>query len=93
MADIYIKDLIQLPQQVNRGDFVLRLAEGITEPERTITDYVVTPQLRTTSGLSNLKCYFRNLICEIYPTRAPIPGRRCRKALPGTGPYRAPAGR
>lgn len=46
MADIYIKDLIQLPQQVNRGDFVLRLAEGITEPERTITDYVVTPQLR-----------------------------------------------
>ena len=40
-----IKDLLNLPEQVNRGDFVLRLSEGITEPERTVADYVVTPQL------------------------------------------------
>jgi hypothetical protein len=45
MSEIYIKDLIQLPEQVNRGDFVLRLSEGITDPEATVGQYVVTPQL------------------------------------------------
>lgn len=41
----YIKDLIQLPDRVRRGDFVLRLTEGVTKPEETIDSYVVTPQL------------------------------------------------
>jgi hypothetical protein len=45
MADIFIKDLIDLPEQVNRGDFVLRLTEGVARPEETIESYVVTPQL------------------------------------------------
>ena len=45
MPETYIKDLLHLPEQVNRGDFVLRLAEGITDPEKTVADYVVTPQL------------------------------------------------
>ena len=27
----YIKDLIHIPDQVGRGDFVLRLSEGITD--------------------------------------------------------------
>ena len=45
MPDIFIKDLIQLPEQVNRGDFVLRLAEGVSHPEETVASYVVTPQL------------------------------------------------
>lgn len=41
----YIKDLIELPDRVRRGDFVLRLTEGVTRPEDTVNNYVVTPQL------------------------------------------------
>jgi hypothetical protein len=41
----YIKDLIELPDQVRRGDFVLRLTEGVTKPQETVETYVVTPQL------------------------------------------------
>jgi hypothetical protein len=40
-----IKDLIELPEHVHRGDFVLRLTEGIERPTDTLRDYVVTPQL------------------------------------------------
>jgi hypothetical protein len=40
-----IKDLINLPEQVNRGDFVLRLTEGVARPDETVDSYVVTPQL------------------------------------------------
>ena len=42
---MFIKDLLDLPAQVNRGDFVLRLAEGVSRPEETVASYVVTPQL------------------------------------------------
>ena len=46
MADpIYIKDLIKIPEHVGKGDFVLRLAEGVTDPEGTVKHYQVTPQL------------------------------------------------
>ena len=45
MPDIFIKDLINLPEQVNRGDFVLRLTEGVAHPDATVESYVVTPQL------------------------------------------------
>jgi hypothetical protein len=41
----YIKDLIELPDRIRRGDFVLRLTEGVTRPEDTVNNYVVTPQL------------------------------------------------
>jgi hypothetical protein len=41
----YIKDLINLPDRVYRGDFVLKLTEGVTRPEETVDSYVVTPQL------------------------------------------------
>ena len=39
--------LLDLPEQVHRGDFVLNLSEGVTagKSERTLADYVVTPQL------------------------------------------------
>jgi len=42
-----IKDLIPIPERVQRGDFVLNLAQGV-EPEpvaQTLADYVVIPQL------------------------------------------------
>jgi hypothetical protein len=41
----YISELFDLPDFVQRGDFVLRLTEGITKPEETVRNYVVTPQL------------------------------------------------
>jgi hypothetical protein len=40
-----LKDLITIPERVHQGDFVLQLSKGITEPEQTLRDYVVTPQL------------------------------------------------
>jgi hypothetical protein len=40
-----IKDLISLPEHVHRGDFVLRLTEGVEKPADTLRDYVVTQQL------------------------------------------------
>jgi hypothetical protein len=42
-----IKDLIPIPERVQRNDFVLNLAQGL-EPDavaQTLADYVVTPQL------------------------------------------------
>ena len=41
----YIRDLIDLPVQIHRGDFVLRLTEGVEHPRETVDSYVVTPQL------------------------------------------------
>jgi hypothetical protein len=40
-----LKDLIAIPERVHQGDFVLQLTKGVTEPEQTLRDYVVTPQL------------------------------------------------
>jgi hypothetical protein len=40
-----LKDLITIPERVHQGDFVLRLTQGVTAPEQTLRDYVVTPQL------------------------------------------------
>jgi len=41
-----IKDLIDIPERVQKGDFVLRLAEDIHRPEVVLGNYVVTPELR-----------------------------------------------
>ena len=41
-----IKDLIAIPERVQRGDFVLRLSEGVNRAEETLRDYVVTPELK-----------------------------------------------
>ena len=42
---VLLKDIIEIPERVHRGDFVLRLAEGLHHAEATVRDYVVTPQL------------------------------------------------
>jgi hypothetical protein len=39
-----LRDLVEIPQEVHSGDYVLKLTSGIGE-KSTITDYVVTPQL------------------------------------------------
>ena len=41
----FIKDLIEIPEHIGRGDFVLRLSESITDPRGTVDHYQVTPQL------------------------------------------------
>jgi hypothetical protein len=43
--DKLISDLIFVPERVRKGDFVLNLSKGVTEPEKTLEQYVVTPQL------------------------------------------------
>ena len=40
-----LKELIDIPEQVHRGDFVLKLAEGLSHADATVDNYVVTPQL------------------------------------------------
>ena len=40
-----ISELLDLPDRVRKGDFVLNLSKGVTEPEKTLEQYVVTPQL------------------------------------------------
>jgi len=41
-----IKTLIDIPERVHQGDFVLKLSEGVQHADQTPRDYVVTPQLR-----------------------------------------------
>ncbi len=45
MPEKLISDLLDLPEKVRKGDFVLNLSKGITEPDKTLEQYVVTPQL------------------------------------------------
>ena len=45
MPEKLISELIELPERVRKGDFVLNLSKGVTEPEKTLDEYVVTPQL------------------------------------------------
>jgi hypothetical protein len=40
-----LSELIGIPEQVHKSDFVISLASAIEEPERTVRDYVVTDQL------------------------------------------------
>ncbi len=40
-----LSDLIEIPEQVHKSDFVISLATAIGDPARTLADYVVTPQL------------------------------------------------
>ncbi len=40
-----ISELIEVPEQIHRGDFVLSLSEGVRNPTATLENYVVTPEL------------------------------------------------
>src|SRR3954464_11602636 len=45
MVEQLISELIIVPDEVRKGDLVLNLSKGVTEPEKTLDQYVVTPQL------------------------------------------------
>jgi hypothetical protein len=40
-----LAELLDLPESVHQGDFVLRLSEGVADPTGTLRHYVVTPDL------------------------------------------------
>src|SRR5438477_381704 len=40
-----LRELIYIPEHVQKGDFVLRLSEGVIDPAGTLGEYVVTPEL------------------------------------------------
>lgn len=40
-----LKDLITIPEAVQKGDFVMSLASGVTNSAQTLDTYVITPQL------------------------------------------------
>ena len=40
-----LKDLIDIPEHIDKGQFVLRLTEGVSDPQATVAAYVPTPQL------------------------------------------------
>lgn len=42
-----LRDLVEIPTSVAKSDFVISLAQGITDPERTVGTYVVTEQIVT----------------------------------------------
>lgn len=42
---VLLRELIHLPEHVHRGDFVLKLTEGVQRATETLENYVVTPQL------------------------------------------------
>lgn len=52
-----ISEVIDVPETVHSGDFVLELSQGISHIDRTVRDYVVTPELavRFDEALSIIK--------------------------------------
>ena len=40
-----IKELIDIPERVQKGDYVLKLVEDIKRPDVVLGNYVVTPEL------------------------------------------------
>ncbi len=40
-----VRELFDIPEQIRKGDFVLKLAEGVANPRETARSYVVTPAL------------------------------------------------
>lgn len=57
-----LREFIDIPEGMSDSDFVLKLAEGVTDAESTLRDYVITEdlvanfelvgRLRTLTGLS-----------------------------------------
>lgn len=41
-----VRDLLDLPSHTQKGDFVVKLTDGLAKAESTVRDYVVTPSIR-----------------------------------------------
>ncbi|MEI2702183.1 MAG: hypothetical protein V9E83_07255 [Baekduia sp.] len=42
---VLLQDVIEIPEAVHKGDFVMSLASGVADSKGTLASYVVTPQL------------------------------------------------
>jgi len=40
-----VRELLELPETVRKGDFVLSLSDGVSKPEETVKSYAITPAL------------------------------------------------
>ncbi|MFO0851826.1 MAG: phage resistance protein [Gemmataceae bacterium] len=62
MPEPLIGDLLELPDRVHKGDFVLNLSAGVTNENaaRTLAEYVVTPQLA--DSLDNALNFVRSAV-------------------------------
>ena len=93
-----ISELLDLPEQVRKGDFVLNLSEGVTEPEQTLDEYVVTPAarrlLRRRPGLHPRRPSRRRnskaATCTAASARASRTSWRCCTCSCSTTPPRGP---
>lgn len=45
-----LRDLISMPTHIDAADFVLKLQQGVSEHERTLSDYVVTESIAASIG-------------------------------------------
>ena len=71
----YIKDLIDLPERVHGGDFVLKLTEGVGHPEETLRPSVVTPELARNFDDA---LDFNKGLCAVKQQQGGIPARKLR---------------
>ena len=62
MPEKLISELLDLPESVRRGDFVLNRSKGITEPDKSLEHFVVTPLL---AGLDQLLPWIHQWHAEI----------------------------
>lgn len=94
MATLLIQNLLDLPEKVSRGNFVLRLTEGVARPEETLRGYVVTKRkrggpLRTGGRTVTLGTPVNGRVATKTPRRrsqgATTQARTRRGALPITG--------
>lgn len=40
-----LRELIHIPERSSQNDFVLKLVEGVTDPQATLREYVITDRL------------------------------------------------
>ncbi|RJQ78833.1 PglY protein [Pseudonocardiaceae bacterium YIM PH 21723] len=50
MTEIYLRDVLALPESVHASDFKVALVDGFTETEARVNEYVVTEQLQEAFG-------------------------------------------
>ena len=48
-----IKERIDVPKRIHKGDFVLRLTKGVERAQKTLRHYVVTPQKLSCKSYKN----------------------------------------
>ncbi|MFB9687124.1 DUF6079 family protein [Amycolatopsis plumensis] len=44
--EVYLRDVLDIPEEVNQGDFKIDLSKGFTTTDKLVDNYVVTDQLR-----------------------------------------------